>query len=396
VGVFGEKLRQQREQRGIALDAISNTTKISTRMLRALEDEHFDQLPGGVFNKGFVRAYARQVGLDPEEAVADYLAALRESQVQAQQILPNFRAPAIKPIETAAAEVPQANPPKQSVRNEAPRSSDHGSDPRKDDLRKDARRSDGSQNKPPRSPSLSTMQVPAANPPVERFPKKYPAGNPVQPASESSPQIPWEKLAAALLLVTLALSFWSFRRHHGPTATAQSAATSNRSSAPVSASAAAVPASGSSLALGSAPSAATAPVGTSPTATPTSMSTSAADNAPDSDANPPVAKSKAHASAVKPPPMFTLLIRAEKTTWVSVAADGNPAEQETLIAPAHTSVRATSEIVVKTGNSAGISFLLNGKTVAAQGNEGEARTYIFDATGLRAAPQPQDPAANPQ
>ena len=59
VGEFGEKLRKHREQRGIALDAISNTTKISTRMLRAIEEEHFDQLPGGVFNKGFVRAYAR-------------------------------------------------------------------------------------------------------------------------------------------------------------------------------------------------------------------------------------------------------------------------------------------------------------------------------------------------
>jgi len=56
LGAFGDKLRKQRELRGIELDAISNTTKISTRMLRALEEEHFDQLPGGVFNKGFVRA----------------------------------------------------------------------------------------------------------------------------------------------------------------------------------------------------------------------------------------------------------------------------------------------------------------------------------------------------
>src|SRR6202046_2730730 len=91
LGTFGEKLRKQREQRGIALDAISNTTKISPRMLRAIEEEHFDQLPGGVFNKGFVRAYARIVGLDEDEAVTDYLAALRENQVLSQTILPNFR-----------------------------------------------------------------------------------------------------------------------------------------------------------------------------------------------------------------------------------------------------------------------------------------------------------------
>ena len=86
MGVFGEKLRKQREQQGIELDAISYTTKISTRMLRALEDEHFDQLPGGVFNKGFVRAYARQVGLNEEEAIADYLAAVRGNQSRENQI----------------------------------------------------------------------------------------------------------------------------------------------------------------------------------------------------------------------------------------------------------------------------------------------------------------------
>ena len=78
MGAFGEKLRKQRERRGIELEAISNATKISTRMLRALEDENFDQLPGGVFNKGFVRAYARQIGLNEEQAVAEYLEAARQ------------------------------------------------------------------------------------------------------------------------------------------------------------------------------------------------------------------------------------------------------------------------------------------------------------------------------
>jgi hypothetical protein len=67
--------------------------------------------------------------------------------------------------------------------------------------------------------------------------------------------------------------------------------------------------------------------------------------------------------------------------------DGKPVSQETLIAPAHTSIRATREIVVKAGNAAGISFLLNGKEIPAQGSEGEVKTYIFDATGLRSAPR---------
>ena len=72
---FGEKLRREREKRSITLDEISQSTKIGTRMLQALEEDRFSQLPGGIFNKGFVRAYAHHVGLDEDQTVADYLAA---------------------------------------------------------------------------------------------------------------------------------------------------------------------------------------------------------------------------------------------------------------------------------------------------------------------------------
>jgi hypothetical protein len=77
---FGERMRREREMRGIALDEIVNATKIGSRTLRALEEEDFSKLPGGIFNKGFVRAYARYLGIDEEQAVADYLAALGESK----------------------------------------------------------------------------------------------------------------------------------------------------------------------------------------------------------------------------------------------------------------------------------------------------------------------------
>ena len=72
---FGLRLKQEREKKSVTLDDISLTTKISTRMLRALEEERFDQLPGGIFNKGFIRAYARCLGMDEEQAIADYLTA---------------------------------------------------------------------------------------------------------------------------------------------------------------------------------------------------------------------------------------------------------------------------------------------------------------------------------
>lgn len=77
VGAFGEQLRQAREAKHITLQEIAATTKISCRALQALEDEHFSQLPGGIFNKGFVRAYARYVGLDEDTMLAAYLAAAK-------------------------------------------------------------------------------------------------------------------------------------------------------------------------------------------------------------------------------------------------------------------------------------------------------------------------------
>ena len=78
VGSFGEHLRREREMRGISLDEIVATTKIGRRLLLALEEEQFDLLPGGIFNKSYVRAYAKCVGMDEDEAVAEYLEAAKE------------------------------------------------------------------------------------------------------------------------------------------------------------------------------------------------------------------------------------------------------------------------------------------------------------------------------
>ncbi len=76
---FGEHLRRERETRGISLEEIMATTKISRRLLQALEDEQFELLPGGIFNKSYVRAYAKCVGMDEEQAVAEYLQAANET-----------------------------------------------------------------------------------------------------------------------------------------------------------------------------------------------------------------------------------------------------------------------------------------------------------------------------
>src|SRR5258708_17697083 len=78
MGSCGDRLGRERELRGVILEEITESTKISRRHLEALEGEHFDQLPGGVFNKGFVRAYARFLGIDGDQAVADYSTATNE------------------------------------------------------------------------------------------------------------------------------------------------------------------------------------------------------------------------------------------------------------------------------------------------------------------------------
>lgn len=76
---FGEQLRRERESRGVALEAIAEATKINARHLRALEQNEFAALPGGVINKGIVRSYARVVGLDEEPWVRSFMEAYRSS-----------------------------------------------------------------------------------------------------------------------------------------------------------------------------------------------------------------------------------------------------------------------------------------------------------------------------
>jgi cytoskeletal protein RodZ len=69
---FGASFRKAREAAGLPLDRIAAETRISTRFLLAIESEDFHLLPGGVFNRGFVRSYAERLGMDPDQAVSDY------------------------------------------------------------------------------------------------------------------------------------------------------------------------------------------------------------------------------------------------------------------------------------------------------------------------------------
>jgi cytoskeletal protein RodZ len=97
---FGEHLKREREMRGVTIEEISAATRISTRFLEALENEHWDELPGGVFNRGFIRSVARFLGLDEDALVAEYALetknrpALRLIELKTPSAMPrNWRTP---------------------------------------------------------------------------------------------------------------------------------------------------------------------------------------------------------------------------------------------------------------------------------------------------------------
>ncbi|MEN3334841.1 MAG: hypothetical protein V7641_4206 [Blastocatellia bacterium] len=69
---LGEELKRRREERQITLTDISEATRIGTRFLKAIETDNYSVLPGGIFTRSFIRAYAKQVGMDEDEAVALY------------------------------------------------------------------------------------------------------------------------------------------------------------------------------------------------------------------------------------------------------------------------------------------------------------------------------------
>jgi len=75
---IGEQLRLAREELGLPLREISDQTRITVRYLEAIESNDYGRLPGGVFNRSFIKAYARCVGYDEKEAIEGYTRYLRE------------------------------------------------------------------------------------------------------------------------------------------------------------------------------------------------------------------------------------------------------------------------------------------------------------------------------
>jgi cytoskeleton protein RodZ len=291
---FGEKLKQEREKRKITLEEISTSTKIGTRMLQALEEDKFNQLPGGIFNKGFVRAYARCLSLDEEQTVADYLQASGDAPPLPTEIV--------------------------------------------------------SREDPAREPVATVSRLEAIS-------------------DNQSRPLPWGWFAAILLVVALALSFWSHRRREHtklPGRSSPAAAATSQSSSP------------------------TTPVG--------EQSAVARAVVPEGKATPMAAALQGGflqepVANAATPGEFAVVIRAHEESWVSITADGKSHSSELLVGGSERTIRGRKEVVVKVGNAGGVDLWFNGKKLSGGGEFGEVRTLTFGPGGLIANAPP--PASTP-
>jgi len=84
----GATLRRQREQKRMGLAEVSRVTRIPVTTLQSIEQDHFDDLPGEVFVRGFLKSYATTVGLVPDDVVARYSASRRVASLDRVTPLP--------------------------------------------------------------------------------------------------------------------------------------------------------------------------------------------------------------------------------------------------------------------------------------------------------------------
>lgn len=317
---FGEKLKRERERQGITLQQISVSTKIGVRMLQAIEDEQFAQLPGGIFNKGFVRAYARFLGLDEEETVGGYLKASGNDL------------PADSPETALQASLSGDLPAQRGISRDRV-----GADT---DNRNSGRR---------KSIDIDIDVEGAEGAGLER-------------------QLPWGIFAALLLVTALTLSLWNrFERGRtSPTASAESIANS------ISVSSASSNSSSNSSGLLSKADRREkeTPASMSPAAAQTSLAPTAAAYV-QSSASSPVEASE-----------FSVVIQARQNSWITITADGKPLVSELMTAGSERTVRGRKEVTVKAGNSGALDFELNGKKLASAGEYGQVKTITFGPRGI--------------
>src|ERR1700760_2171954 len=84
-GIFGERLKREREMRDVSLGEVTRGTRIPEKFVHALENEEWAVLPGGVFSRGYVRSIARYLGLNEEEFLSEYDLARGQTELPTPQ-----------------------------------------------------------------------------------------------------------------------------------------------------------------------------------------------------------------------------------------------------------------------------------------------------------------------
>ena len=84
-------LEEIRKKAGVSLETVAESTKISTRFLRAIESEEFEKLPGGVFNTNYIRQYATAIGFSEQELLALYASRLEAQEAAEMAPMPATR-----------------------------------------------------------------------------------------------------------------------------------------------------------------------------------------------------------------------------------------------------------------------------------------------------------------
>ncbi|CAN5571851.1 hypothetical protein BH10ACI2_BH10ACI2_26300 [soil metagenome] len=103
---LGEKLREAREERGFSIAEVAEQTRISSLYLESIEHDDYRTLPGGIFNKGFVKSYAKFVGLNEQEALADYAHLLSERATSDEAELKIYKPEVLTDDRTGASMIP--------------------------------------------------------------------------------------------------------------------------------------------------------------------------------------------------------------------------------------------------------------------------------------------------
>jgi cytoskeleton protein RodZ len=335
---LGERLKKTREKQGVTLDEVCVNTKVAVRFLEAIEADQFEKLPGGIFNKGFIRAYAQQLGVNDDEAVADYLKAAGlqptiplnttpPGEEPVKYIEPEeseariITAPAAKPkseikeVKKIAAVAVPVVVKKPAVAVEA-RPSRNKNKAARAQARQENRKKEVREEKKP-------VQPVRMSPPV------------LAPVVDDDHWFPWGKVAFALLLIAFGFAMWGSFHRESEERMIQPAPP------PVASQSAVIPI-------------------------------------------PPPAVPE---TASDPSGSFQVVVQAHADSWISIVADGKEVvAKEVLGAPAQKAVEAHKEVVITASNIGALDFVFNGKKLPSQGGNDEVKTLTFDPNGLQAQP----------